>query len=248
MLKTTGKRDFDLMGSSVGVATFPEFICADKIKRSLEEIIPLCDQAFVSDKEHNVYLETERTGADQEGPRGVFMRTQVGSVAYDELGETSTVAALYEDERLTRFIRAVLGKKEDELFLLADPIGAATINVFQPGMKHSWHFDESEYTTTLCLQMSSEGGDFVYTEPLRSSSDDMAESKVTAALDGKCQTHTLEFNPGTLALFAGRYSLHKVKEVYGEKPRLVAVFCYADSKGFKNSPSVQKQFWGRTKL
>ena len=176
------------------------------------------------------------------------MRTQVASVAYDELGERSTVVKLYKDDDLTRFIRAVLGKKDTDLFVLEDPIGAATINLFKPGFRHAWHFDESEFTTTLCLQMPEKGGEFVYTPPLRRSAEDLADVRVMQALEGKEEEKMLEFAPGTLALFAGRYSLHKVNQVEGERSRLVAVFCYASTEGFKNSPSVQKQFWGRTKL
>ena len=219
------------------------------MKRSLGEIYPLCEAAFVSDKHHNAYLETDRSAlAGSRGARGVFMHTQVASIAYDELGDSSTVVELYQDERVTRFIRAVLGKNDSEFFVLEDPIGAATINLFKPGFKHAWHFDESEFTTTLCLQMPDQGGEFVYTAPLRASSEDLAEEGVLAAIEGRAEEKRLGFAPGTLALFAGRYSLHKVNEVVGDRSRLVAVFCYASQKGFKNSASVQMQFWGRTKL
>ena len=59
---------------------------------------------------------------------------------------------------------------------------------------------------------------------------------------------TARFDPGTLQVFAGRYSLHRVRAISADSTndRLVAVLCFASQPGLVNSPSVQKMFWGRT--
>ena len=54
------------------------------------------------------------------------------------------------------------------------------------------------------------------------------------------------FEPGTLFLFAGRYSLHRVTSLGGKRLRLVAVLCYESEPGITNSDEVRKLFWGRT--
>ena len=54
------------------------------------------------------------------------------------------------------------------------------------------------------------------------------------------------FAPGTLQIFAGRYSIHRVSPVEGSRDRLVAVLCFSQDPGYYNSPAVQKMFWGRT--
>jgi hypothetical protein len=60
------------------------------------------------------------------------------------------------------------------------------------------------------------------------------------------ELHTLDFRPGTLSIFSGSKSLHRVTKVKGDCSRLVAVLTFASRPGFRNSPEVQKLFWGRS--
>jgi hypothetical protein len=156
------------------------------------------------------------------------------------------------------------------LHQLGDQLGACTVNIFKPGWEHAWHFDESEFTTTLCLQQSESGGEFEYTPQLRldqsiegcsrevaavinAHSDYTAEigggggdgAKLEAALP---PVFTSDFQPGTLQIFAGRYSFHRVKPIptTAKKDRLVAVLCFSKDKNVVNSKEVQRMFWGRT--
>ena len=69
------------------------------------------------------------------------------------------------------------------LYPLADPLGAASINVFRPGWYHAWHFDEAEFTTTLCLQDAEVGGAFEYSLPLRTTGDSLAAEDVAAVIN-----------------------------------------------------------------
>ena len=66
---------------------------------------------------------------------------------------------------------------------LGDPLGAASINIFRPGWNHAWHFDEAEYTTTLCLQQAEEGGEFEFSAPLRDSDGDLAADAVAGIVN-----------------------------------------------------------------
>ena len=148
------------------------------------------------------------------------------------------------------------------LFRLADPLGAVSINIFRPGWHHAWHFDESEFTTTLCLQQSDAGGEFEFTPPLRRSQDDLAAPAVASAIASYSPyrptvgdslpppppVSVAGFEPGTLQIFAGRYSLHHVKRIpdTATRERLVAVLCFASEAGVVNSPEVQRMFWGRS--
>ena len=58
--------------------------------------------------------------------------------------------------------------------------------------------------------------------------------------------HTLDFAPGTLSIFSGSKSLHRVTRVLGPSARLVAVLTFASEPDFCNSPEVQRMFWGRS--
>ena len=57
---------------------------------------------------------------------------------------------------------------------------------------------------------------------------------------------SLEVHPGTLILFAGYYSIHRVTPVVGKKTRYLATLCFKDEPGVSNSSEVQQLFYGRT--
>jgi hypothetical protein len=222
------------------------------------------DGAFTTDDKHTAYLRPPDTSLGPNSVQNFEMRTQVASIAYDELSPTSPLVEVYRDVTLRRLIARIVGKQQ--LFCSDDPLGACSINVFRPGQHHSFHFDESEFSTTLMLQEASDPttGLFQYTNPLRDSTDDFVENAVASVLKTYDATaagkefdnyngcviplHTLDFKPGTLSIFAGSKSLHRVTQVKGNQSRLVAVLTFSSKPGFCNSAAVQKLFWGRTSL
>jgi hypothetical protein len=74
------------------------------------------------------------------------------------------------------------------------------------------------------------------------------EKKIVAdVLDGdRSQVVELPFSAGTLLIFGGNQTIHRVTRVEGKRPRLVPIFCFAEQKDLKNSETVRKLFWGRS--
>jgi hypothetical protein len=137
----------------------------------------------------------------------------------------------------------VLGK--DQFYRFADPLGACSINVFVDGGKHGWHFDESEFTVTLMLQAPESGGAFEYVPQIRGAANE--KEIVSRVLDGdRSQVVELPFSAGTLLIFGGQQTIHRVTQVSGKRPRLVPVLCYSEQQNQKNSEAVRKLFLGRT--
>ena len=253
-----------------GVASFPGFLASDAVAAAADEAVRSSPTAWITDSEHNAWQTERNRSLPTTHLANLFMRTRVASVAFDEIGPT--LRALYESPELLSFLSDLLGR---QLFRLADPLGACSINVFRDGWDHAWHFDESEYTVTLSLQQAEEGGDFLFTTPLRTEQADLALEQVASVIREKTEydfvtpprpdaegssssasespqaagdipVRTAPFAPGTLQVFAGRYSLHAVTRTSGELERLVAVLCFATEPGVRNSPAVQQMFWGRT--
>ena len=165
------------------------------------------------------------------------------SIPYDRIGDDSSLRRLYLWDPLKDFVGAVLGKPR--LHRFADPLGACSVNVFVDGGEHGWHFDESEFTVTLMLQAPESGGAFEYVPGIRGREDEKAI--VATVLDGdRERVLELPFTAGTLLLFGGRRTLHRVTRVGGARPRLVPVLTYAERPGLRNSEAVRKLFWGRT--
>lgn len=234
-----------------GVATFPNFLTNAALREARGESRAKADSAFESNDKHNIYLLPGRDDSlAGDHVRNRPYATQVASIAYDELDPNGTLARLYNTQTLANLVKKVTGLRS--CYHSADPLGRCSVNVFKDGWKHAWHFDESEYSTTLMLQKPSEGGIFQYTKPLRDSQSDMCVDVVERVLDDSIEESNrrvkrkdLVFEEGTLSIFSGRRSLHRVTDCKG-KTRLVAVFTFSEKEGYCNSESVQKLFWGRT--
>ena len=248
-----------------GCATFPRFMRPTALASAASEAIQLAPSAFVTDAEHNAYqLAAPDLAYGPAHVRNLPMRTRVASNAFDEFGPSSALRTLYSWPGLTQLIAAITG---GTCFRLADALGCCSVNVFRPGWENAWHFDEAETTVTLCLQPAESGGAFELTPQIRASQDDLAADDVTSVLcrhsayepeplrRGGAQQRdkegdevpitTASFEAGTLQIFRGRYSLHRVTPVVGHRDRLVAVLCFADRPGVHNSAEVQRMFWGR---
>ena len=239
--------------AATGCASFPCFLAPAALTDAVEEATVAAPVAFETDDTHNAYQLSTDAELGPEHVRNKQMRTRVASTACDELDPSRAIRALYASDELLGLVKAITCAPS--IHRLADPLGAASINVFRSGWSHAWHYDESEFTVTLSLVQAAEGGAFEFTGPLRRSVDDLAFD-MTAAVVNRHSEYAVEpagaaspavraapFAPGTLQIFAGRSSLHRVSEVRGE--RLVAVYCFSDVEGFVNSPEVQRMFWGR---
>jgi len=127
----------------------------------------------------------------------------------------------------------------------SDPFGACSINVFVDGGEHGWHFDESEFTVTLMLQKPDKGGAFEYVPRIRGLPDEQVI--VQSVLEGsRDRVVDLPFTAGTLLIFGGHQTLHRVTRVSGDRARLVPVLCFSEKPDQVNSEAVRKLFWGRT--
>lgn len=227
-----------------GLCVLPEFILPEALGNLAEEANDIADQAYFCDSTHNAYLtDHDDSNLPDDDVARRQEKTYVGSVAYDYIGETSQLRRLYLWDPLKDFIAYVLGKSEFHRF--ADPFGACSINVFVDGGEHGWHFDESEFTVTLMLQAPQAGGAFEYVPQIRGLADEKAI--VADVLNGERESVVeLPFTPGTLLIFGGRQTLHRVTRVSGSRPRLVPVLCYSEKPDQQNSETVRQLFWGRS--
>ncbi|MEX1108343.1 MAG: hypothetical protein WEC00_05475 [Dongiaceae bacterium] len=231
--------------ASRGVATLPGLVRPDAVRRMAAETEAVIDRTYYCDSQHNAYLKAPDLDLPRTHPRNRDLATQVGSVAWDLIEPQATLRRLYLWDPLVAFVGAVLDRSP--FFRFADPLGACSINVFRPGMGHAWHFDEAKFSTTLMLQKAEKGGDFEYVPFLRPERGEDFDA-VGRILDGdETDVVRLPFEPGTLSIFHGSRSLHRVTRCGGKRDRLVAVLCFASEAGAVNSEAVRKLFWGRTR-
>ncbi len=116
---------------------------------------------------------------------------------------------------------------------------------YQAGQALNWHFDRSEFTTTLLLQAPERGGEFEYRTDLRSD-DDPNYDGVAKLLNGQDdRIKKIALTPGTLNVFRGKNTAHRVTPVEGENARIIAVFSYYDRPGVTFSQEERVGFYGR---
>jgi len=109
-----------------------------------------------------------------------------------------------------------------------------------------WHFDQSDFVVSINLQDPESGGVYEYIKDLRSPVNENYEG-VKEALKGKSkEVKILDAAPGSMILFEGRYTLHRVTEIKGKKPRYGALFGYALKPNVDSTPYLKKIRYGRT--
>ncbi len=193
--------------------------------------------------EHTVYFEPHDDSLPEAHPRRRLVRTDKGSVAYDLIPRNALLRRLYEWDPLLRFVAAVLG--EPHLHRHGDPMAALNINVHSQGQQLGWHFDRTDSAVTLSLQQCEVGGFFEYVANLRSAADENFDGVARVLAGEKDRVKRLPAEPGTLTLFRGHYSLHRVSPGSGPSKRLMAALSYVREPGIVFSPYARNLFYGR---
>ena len=117
---------------------------------------------------------------------------------------------------------------------------------YRDGEALNWLFDRSEFTTTLLLQAPEAGGDFVYRSDLRTDDNPNYEGVGRLLSGDDPEVKTLKLAAGTLNVFRGKNTAHKVSTVKGARERIIAVFSYFDRPGVVFSKEDQIGFYGRS--
>ncbi len=228
-----------------GVAIFPGFVRDESVATMANQTLELHPRMFHFRENHTVYFKPQEESVDSGHPLRRLMKTEKDTVAYADIPADNLIRRIYESDEVLSFIKDVLGL--DTLYRHADPLAALNLQGFTTGQQLGWHFDRSDFSVTLSLQAASAGGDFEYVRMLRNQDDDCYD-EVRQFLDNPDtqQIEVLPQVPGTLTLFRGRYSLHRVTPVVGDRLRLNAVFAYVDQPNVEFSDYARQLFYGRT--
>jgi hypothetical protein len=205
----------------------------------------LAGESYHQDVQGTPYLELPDDGWPEHHPRVTWARSSVHTIGYDQFPGDSLLRALYESDELRVFLGRVLGR--EPLYRYADPIGALNLAVMVEGDVLDWHFDETDFVVSLAIQSSERGGDFENAALVRSPDAENYDD-VAAVLRGDTRDRVVvePMTPGTLMLFEGRHSLHRVTPVEGARPRYVGLFGY-DTKPDTTSSELLKQIrYGRS--
>ena len=207
----------------------------------VEAVLP---HGFRTEVSHNVYFKPDDESLADDHPARHKERTSKSSVAYDQIPPESGIARLYTWEPLRQFIAAVLG--QETLYLNADSMAALNLFAYETGDEIGWHYDRSDFVTTILLQAPEAGGVYEYAPNLRTEADEHFERLGRVLAGNDASVARLSGEPGSLTLFSGHYSLHRVTPVQGPRPRVIAVLSYEREPGVVFSEYARKLFYGRS--
>lgn len=229
--------------AKTGAAELSGFVTPEGIERLQADAESLAVRAFHSEGLGTAYLELPSDDWPREHPRQTWSRYAVGAVGYDVIPHGSPLRALYESDELLGFLSDVLDR--GPLFRYADGCGALNLAVMGEGDELQWHFDQTDFVVSLAIQPALSGGDFDVVPRIRDR-DDERYDEVAKVLAG---THpgvvTLPMTPGTLLVFEGRNSLHRVSPIEGDRLRHVGLLAYDTKPGTTSSDLLREVRYGR---
>ena len=229
---------------SSGIAIIENFFSQDFTRDLSLACQSKAAQAFFKAVENNVYLGP----ADHNVPIDHILNhmepSRVGVLAYDQVNDLKELCQVYHDQDFQNIIASVLGI--EKLYEYECPLGAINLTVMGAGDKLGWHFDLSDFVVSVPLQAANYGGDYEYCRNLRTSEDNNFEGVSKVIRGDRSQVEILEAAPGSLVIFEGRYTMHRVTEVQGPKLRLGVLFGFASEPGVTSSEYLRLARYGRT--
>lgn len=228
-----------------GSATLEDFVLPDALAMMLEEARAAEPDAYRRNQGYTAYLAHEASGGEEHPTRRLH-RYALSAVANDQLPPDGALSALYRDREFIRFVADIL--KEPQLHPLGDPMLGLTLTYLRDGDEHGWHFDANDFVVSLLLQDAQGGGAFEFA-PFVRSTDEPNFATVESIMDGdRGPLLTIRAKPGTLAIFAGKRSLHRVSPVHGNRTRIIALFSYDRVPDLVHDESVHLRTFGRSPL
>lgn len=227
-----------------GMFDLDGLIPGDVAASMVEAMIPrFASDAFLHERMHNIYFKPVED-LPRDHPALRQLRTANRTLCADQIAG-SPLLRLYDWPEFARFLAAALDKPE--LHVMDDPLARVNVMAYGAGQALNWHFDRSEFTTTLLLQAPEAGGGFEYRTDLRSDTDPNYDgvARLLAGEDPESQIVTL--SPGTLSVFRGRNTAHRVTPVEGARARVIAVFSYYERPGVTFTEAERIGFYGRAR-
>ena len=104
------------------------------------------------------------------------------------------------------------------------PLSVLITTIVPPDGEVSWHYDTNEFVVSLMTQAPEGGGLFEYCPSLRESGNENIAG-LGRVLRGEAAAliRTKQLRAGDVQIFVGRYALHRVTRVEGNRQRHVAV-------------------------
>lgn len=229
------------------VCVLEDFITEEARRQMIADVMAILPEAYPNRSHRTCFLNQQPDPElPAEHPKNIFFDASYRMMAYDLFDPASSLPTFYRWAPLRDFVARVLG--EEQLYLNADPHQPANVLCYGDGDRSTWHFDRgNEFTVTLMLQEPEAGGIFeIAPEILERQDDDSVDmAPLAAVLNGdKTNVISVPRAPGSLVIFRGDRSVHRVSPIEGDRLRLMAVLVYEKEEGVVGRPEVNATVYG----
>ena len=213
------------------ICALPGFLRPEIVEVLAAELTGLAPLAHPSNRLRTPYGWRNNAGFTPAHPRSALFRTACGIVTTEQFSEGSHSRVIFHFDELTECIRRILGFTT--LYRCACPTLSIQVNVLREGETFGWHFDTNDGVVSFIIQEADTGGAFEYAPMIRAENDENYEA-VGRIFREETSAKSLSIPPGTLVLFLGRRSVHRVAPVgKTQKPRLSLLYSYDQQPGMR---------------
>jgi len=229
-----------------GMFNLPGFFKPGVAQTAADAAKPAMDSSsYRHARVHNVYFKDTVPGISDDHPAMKKSKTANYTLCADQLAG-NPVIDVYQWPPLAAFLAATMGK--EKLYQMDDKMACVNMQATLEGEGLNWHFDRSEFTTTILLQASQGGGQLEYRKDLRTA-DDRNLDGIAAVLAGEDpETKRIKPEPGALNVFKGVNTLHRVVPVEGKTERVMTIYSFYEKPGVVFSAEEQQGFYGRSNV
>lgn len=227
-----------------GMFNLESFVRPQAILDAVEEVEDdLKNNSYKHHRHHNIFFKDDMPNLDPSDPVMQKFDSINHTICADQLTNT-VIAKIYEYAPLRCFLADAMEK--EKLHVMKDPLASVNVMSSRDGEALNWHFDQAEFTTTILLQSSKEGGQLEYSPELRSE-DDPNYDGILKLVEGDTSNNMIsEIIPGTLNVFRGINTPHRVTKIRGPRDRIISIFSYYEQPEVIFTDAMRIGFYGRS--
>lgn len=184
------------------------------------------------------------------------------AVANDQIPASAQLRRVYRNALVLRLLSAIRHSKRgavpasatspsatpspapQPLYPFEDEFQSLNVMYMPEGCNRAWHYDGSDLVVTLMLQRPEAGGEFEFAPFIRGTGSTADFARIAGVMDGTHETVLTSAAAGTLTLFNGETSLHRVRTVHGAQTRIIAVLSYDTQPGRVGLPFTNVFLYG----
>jgi len=239
--------------ASLGSVDLPGFIRSSVLAEMTQEVsdLPSYNRLNVVsaygaalDDEPKEVNQTMPRWRGQDHPAKRKFAQDVFAVAGDLVPSSALIRKVYDSPMVMRFLAKASGKQR--MFQMDDEFQCINIMYMYDGCSRAWHYDGTDTVITILLQKPDQGGEYEFAPFIRGKERGEENFEEVARLfDGSYENKIVkDAEAGTLNLFNGMRSLHRVRTVYGPTKRVISILSYHTEPGLRGAVLKNVKLYG----